>query len=397
MDNYTAKILLREDYKKKDGTRPIILRLTINRKPKKYSLNLSTKEDNWDTESSRIRRNDPLKFKNNNLIEKAEKRARDIIYDYKDNHKKLTFTEFEKHFFDIDGGGKVNNDSFYDFAAKEIDLLYRSSGSKETKRTQTSMISKLKKYYGDSLNFCEIDLKFLESYREYMINDLKNTHNTWVRSFSFFKSIINKAIKKGLVKENVFKNFSFSYKEGNREGLTSLELESLESMLKDSNILKSHKRALIPFIFSCYTGLRYSDIYNLKYKDIKSVQISGKEWRVIKMTMHKTKDIVEIPLAPKVRDLIPETGFNEQKVFRVYTNQAQNRYLKEIAKKKELNIHLSFHCARHTFATILLNLEVPITVISKLLGHTNLKTTQIYAKVQPESKVKAIDKLNGMF
>ncbi len=397
MDNYTAKILLREDFEKKDGTSPIYLRLTINRKTKKYSLNLSTKKEWWDNDSSRIRRGDPLKFKHNLLIEQAEKKANDLLYDHRKNQKRLTFFEFEKIFFDSGESRGTNPNSYYDFAIQEIELLYRSGGSKETYRTQKSFLTKTKKFAGDSLNFNDIDIKFIESFKEYMIVSLGNNYNTWVKSFSFMKSIINKAIKKELVKDNIFRKFSFPVKAGNREYLTSKELEAIEKKLEEPDLSLSHRRALIPFIFCCYSGLRFQDVCNLRYKDIKTAHINGKECKVIKIIMHKTKDMVEIPLALNAIKLIPEGGFAEQKIFRVYTNQPQNRYLKEIAKEVKIDKQLSFHCARHTFATILLTLDVHIEVISKLLGHTNLRTTQIYARVLPESKVNAIDRLNGIY
>jgi site-specific recombinase XerD len=180
-----------------------------------------------------------------------------------------------------------------------------------------------KKFVRETLNFSDITIKFLEGYKEYMIVELANTQNTRVKSFSFMKSIINKAIKKGIVKENVFQNFSLPKKNVNRESLSLFELNILESMLDKSDLTKTHRRALIPFIFSCYTGLRYQDICNLRFKDIKISHIGGKEQKVVKIVMHKTKDFVEVPLASEAINLISSGGLAEQKIFRVYKSTTE--------------------------------------------------------------------------
>lgn len=112
--------------------------------------------------------------------------------------------------------------------------------------------------------------------------------------------------------------------------------------------------------------------------------------------MHKTGELVSIPIIEKTKQLIPEltTSFQNQALFKVYCDQPTNRYLKEIMVKAGISKYISFHCARHTFATVGLNLGIPMSLISKLLGHTDIKTTEIYAKYSTESKTKEMEKWN---
>ena len=107
--------------------------------------------------------------------------------------------------------------------------------------------------------------------------------------------------------------------------------------------------------------------------------------------MHKTQDDVSIPLPPQAIVLLEE-GFQNQRVFKVNANQVTNRYLKEISEKAKIKKKITFHCARHTFATISLSIGIPLEVVSKLLGHKDLKTTMIYAKILDDLKIKYMEK-----
>jgi integrase/recombinase XerD len=110
--------------------------------------------------------------------------------------------------------------------------------------------------------------------------------------------------------------------------------------------------------------------------------------------MHKTKDELELPLNKKAIQLIPPKTFDEDRLFPVYTNQPMNRYLQKAADLAQIPKNISFHCSRHTFATMLLSKGADITTVSKLLGHQSLKTTMIYAKILPQTKRKAVDLLD---
>jgi site-specific recombinase XerD len=230
--------------------------------------------------------------------------------------------------------------------------------------------------------FSDIDLNFIKAYDTFIITKTDNCDNTRFKALSVFKSLINRAIRNGHIKENPFKDFPISKKSGKREFLSMEEISLLEE-LRQKPLPNTISNVLQYFLFACYTGLRYQDIKDLKFKDIDNDMVS--------IIMHKTKERVTIPLSIRAKNLL-YPGLQNQKIFRVYVNQVTNRYLKEISKLSGINKEISFHCARHTFATIGISLNIPIEVISKLLGHTDLKTTQIYAKVMNDVKIKQMEK-----
>ena len=138
------------------------------------------------------------------------------------------------------------------------------------------------------------------------------------------------------------------------------------------------------FVFSCYTGLSYAEVYDLTDDNIVT-GLDGKLW--IHGQRRKSKEWFKVPLLPQAKAIVDKYENHplaqaNGKVLPVYTNQKTNSYLKEIASLCEISKNSTFHLARHTFATtITLANGVPIELVSKMLGHTNLRTTQIYAKV----------------
>jgi len=379
----TAKIILRSDYdyNAESERKSIALRITIDRKTRKYSLHIFTLPANWDFGKGMVKKSDPWYNNHNKIILTSLNKANTIITNSVINNKTLSFVEFERQYFD----NNVKNDSFYSFAQE---VLENAKGifSEDTIKTQGTQITKLKRFKQE-LNLSDVTLDFLHEYRKYMIVTLENNENTCNKSMSWIRAIINKAIIKNLIKDNPFKHFHIKAIVGNRNFLTIEELKKLEN-LQNTDLHKNKLNVLRYFLFACYTGLRYTDLKNLKYSDIND--------NMIKMIMHKTKDHITIPLPNQAKTLI-NTGFDNQKIFNVYSNQKSNQYLREIIKTTDINKHLSFHCARHTFATIgISTLGIPIEVVSKLLGHKDLKTTQIYAKILDTVKIREMNKWNSL-
>lgn len=394
MENYSAKIYSRQDFKKSDGTHPIYLQIIINRKPKKISLGISVKNDFWDSKNRKVRKGDPTHFNKNMIIDSCLKRANEIFFEYRINHKQLTFDVF-KTAYQVKSSPK--NLSFIDFAGEYIESMYRNNGSYDTYRTRKSCITKVKLFAKGDVAFSDITLSFLERLDESMNVIDGNSQSSRARIFTFMKAVINKAIDKGLLSENVFKKFKYSPKDGIREHLTDDEVSRLNLLLKDIKTPPALKKAVIPFLFSCYTGVRFKDISELRYKNIIQVNEKGVSKKYLQFVMHKTKDSIQIPLGKKALDLIPIKTFDEDNLFKVYTNQPLNRYLKDALKEVGIKKAISFHCARHTFASLSLEAGIPFETVSKLLGHSDLKTTQIYAKTSIKSKESAIDTLDNFY
>ena len=333
----TIKIYPRTDLQKTDRRYPIYLRLTINRKRKYFSLNYAVPEPAiyWNPETRQIKRypgSYPVILAQENIeIENCYNKAIGIIHKSILSGQPLTFDEFERKF-------RQKEDiktSFYAFASMEVTFLVQKKASKETIRGYNSYISKLKKYR-QTLSFSDITLNFIKEYHSYMINDLSNMENTCHKSLSFIRTILNRAIDQGIIDENIFDMYPLKKVPWKREFLTIEELKQLDELFHTGSLKKYQANVLRYFLFSCYTGLRYEDVKDLKFRDLKREQNNCKEEMFVRSDMHKTKDPVSIPVTQRAKLLIRE-GFENQKVFRVNSNQVTNRYLKEIAEKAKIN------------------------------------------------------------
>ena len=199
-----------------------------------------------------------------------------------------------------------------------------------------------------------------------------------------FKKITNFCIKNNYITKDPFIGFKISFKKTNRVYINNQELY----ILKHIKLNNSLNKVRDIFLFSCYTGLSYIDLYNLNIKNIQ-IGIDNLKWIFIKR--QKTDIPSNVPILPPALIILNKYLIqnNINGIFPMISNQKTNIALKEIARLCNFNKKLTFHCARHTFATtITLTNGVPIETVSKMLGHNNIKTTQIYARVI-DSKISA--------
>lgn len=377
--NATVKIVLKPDYTRQDGTKHIRLRLTINRKVKYYPTNIYVIPKQFS--SGHVLRRDPEYINKNLLIDKSTNKANKIIFEFRINDIPITFENFDRDFSNKMYGSK----SFYDF----VDTLRIELKGKLTQGSLKGYLdqSNKMKSFRTVLLFRDIDRRFIDQYELYLIKVKENNKNTIIKSMKFIKSVLNKAVLGGMIKENVFDKIPLGRTDGNREFLTINELNSLEELYFKNKLKQNKNNVLRYFLFCCYTGLRYSDVLNLRFSDIQ-------ENKYISVKMVKTKEKVTIPLIEKAKELVPKQCFKMQKVFKVLTDQPTNRYLKDIMKVAKINKSISFHCSRHTFATVSKTLGIEYDVISKILGHTDIKTTKVYTRYEVSHLEKEMEKWN---
>ena len=388
------KIFLRYDAPRKNGGIPVYLRIRINNVKKDYSLGVSIMQPKkyWDPEINRMKTCSWQKVDNiNREISAGEKLATDILFRHKYGEKvgkPFTIEDFDDE-FRIDA---AITESFYAFAENEIEILKKKNASPETIRGYNSYISKLKKYT-PALSFSDITREYITGYHTYMVS-LGNQVNTVHKSLSFMRTMIKRAQREGITEENPFQYYPLQKKAGIREFLTADELTKLENFYTTGELKGYQANICKSFLFACYTGLRFQDVKGLRFEDIKDEVHDGKKMLFIRITMHKTKDPVSIPLIDKAVKLTGK-GFTAQKVFNVPTNQVANRFLKEVADLAGIKKRVSYHVARHTFATNSITLGIPVEVVSKLLGHLDIKTTMIYSKVVDSVKAAYMDRWNN--
>ncbi len=237
------------------------------------------------------------------------------------------------------------------------------------------------KYNISDIDITKIDHAFITDYEFYLRSVRKCANNTAVKYIKNFNKIIKLCLANDWLDKNPFANYKSKVKEVERVYLSEVEIQNIIN--KD---FKTERLSLVRdiFLFSCFTGLAYIDVKNLTKSHI-SIGIDGDKW--IFKNRQKTDTTSKIPLLPTAQEIINKYSEhpvckNEKRLLPILSNQKMNAYLKEIADLCEINKDLTFHIARHTFATtITLSNGVPIETVSKMLGHTNLKTTQHYAKI----------------
>ncbi|NOZ36022.1 MAG: site-specific integrase [Chlorobi bacterium] len=382
----SVKIFLRTDHLNTTGTHTVYIRLISNRRKKDISLHIYVKPNDWMFSKNLVKKSDPKYLRKNKLIKKYLNKAESIVDEYFFNDEQLTFDDFEKKLLNKE----YSDASFTDFVNDE---LAEKNYSAETLKTYLTQITKLQRFK-KKLAFSEINKSFITGYKEFMLKELGNNPNTANKSLSMLKTFVNWAVEKNLMKDNPFNNIKITKGKGKREYLNIAELNKLENLYYDKELDYKQLNVLRYFLFVCYTGLRYTDIKNLKYSHIKKRLFRDGEIEFIELKMHKTGLDVSIPIIEKAKKLMPKKIARNQTVFRVLSNQKTNKYLKEIIKTAGIDKNITFHSARHTLATTGLESGIPIEVVSKILGHTEIKMTQIYAKVNDGLKYREMMKLD---
>lgn len=249
-----------------------------------------------------------------------------------------------------------------------------------------------------------IDREFYRGFLHYMTDVYEcHTHDGNTRKLAKstmhlfqlkMNTMLNQAARDGVIKCNPYHLLSRDERikkpTDQRDFLTREELHRLMEVETRSTTTK------MAFLFSCFTGLRYSDLKQLKWGNIEQSQ-SGMVIRI--EAMKKTEKPVTVPLGTNAMAWMPERGGKtpDDFVFDIGTCGGCNAVLKKMAKRAGINKRVSFHTGRHSFATLTLAATNDIATVSRLLGHTSVATTQIYAEVLMEDKIAAVNKLNGIF
>ena len=234
---------------------------------------------------------------------------------------------------------------------------------------------------------------FIHDFEIYMVSHAKVSHNTMSKFMGFVKKIINIAIKSDLINHNPFANYKIQFEKVDRGYLTEQELNLL---IKKKFLIKRLEQVRDIFVFSCFTGLSYIDVKELS-KDYIRISFDGNTWIMTKRS--KSNVNVNVPLMDIPKKILEKyDGELPDKVLPVLSNQKMNAYLKEIADVCGITKNLTFHLARHTFATtVTLAKGIPIETVSKMLGHTNIQTTQIYARITNDKISKDMEGLSEKF
>lgn len=307
--------------------------------------------------------------------------------------KSKRIVEVQSGKFGLSDATKVKA-SFYDWFQKMTDS--KAHGSKSNHSIWISTFKHLKTYHDEpELTFEQITPEFLEGFREYLLTQpltkskTKLSSNSASSYFNKVRAALNEAYKKGIIRDNPVQTIkSIKPTQNKREYLTLEELKALALADCRYEVLK---RA---FLFGCMTGLRWSDINKLVWREVQDFD-GGKR---IVFNQQKTGSLQYLDLNERAVVLMGEVGELDDRVFiglkySAYHNVALARWVMAAG----INKHITFHSARHTFAVLQLTMGTDIYTVSKLLGHSEIKTTQIYADIIEQKRKEAMTQLPDIF
>lgn len=256
----------------------------------------------------------------------------------------------------------------------------------------------LKVYGAETVTMDMIDKPFCQGYINYLTTEYrpkgKTVSNFTIHTYyQVVNGALNAAVRADILRENPFNKISSSEKihkpESKREYMT---IDEVRSLIKTPISNEAVKGA---YLFSCFCGLRISDIKGLTWEN---VYCDSGQYR-LEVMMQKTKSPLYLPLSSEALKWLPERGnkSGKEKVFKLPSSAGINKLLKTWAQKAGISKHITFCTARHTFATMMLTLGADIYTTSQLLGHTDMRTTQIYVKIVNRGKDEAVNLVNGLF
>lgn len=384
--NQTFSILIwANTARKKDEELPLYARVTVNGKRAEISLKKRVISNDWDPNKGCLKGSGENVKIINNYITQVKAELFKIYTQMQMMDEFITAEEIKKRYTGVKDEKRTILQVF-DYHNEQMEKMIGIDVETVTlgkyKTVRFKLANFIKHQYKKSDYYLEdLSHQFVTNFEYYLKTNEKIQHNTATKYIQNLKKVINVAFNNEWLSKNPFVNFHCSYRKVERDILTMEEVEKImqkEFRAERLNFVKDL------FIFSCYTGLAYIDVVGLT-PDKLSIGIDGDLW--IYTERKKTGERVRIPLLERAKAIIEKyknhpVVINSGSLLPRLSNQKLNSYLKEIADVCDINKNLTFHLARHTFATtITLANGVPMETVSKLLGHSSIKTTQIYAKV----------------
>ncbi len=382
-------------YAKKSKTKsnfrvPIYLRITVNGKRAEFSTGKDVEISKWSSAQNRLKGNSEEArainkyldiLKSNVLVLENKLALSRESFDAIDIKNLLTGTNTtERYLIPI---FEEHNSKIEKLLGKE----YAPATLKNFKTCLAHLKEFLWKFHKKSdINIQKLEPSFLNDFDFFLRSKPNINNNSAVKHTKNLSKILKLCYQNNWIEKDLVIFYKGKFQEVNVNFLTEEEIRTIKNkdfIGKGLNLVRDI------FIFSCYTGLAYVDIFNLTNEQI-TIGVDGNLWIIT--NRQKTGTNSNIPLLPIAEEIIKKYEnhplvSNSGKLLPVYSNQKINEYLKTIADNCNINKKLTFHCARHTFATtITLSNNVPIESVSKMLGHKSIKTTQHYAKIL-DSKV----------
>ncbi|WP_456461971.1 site-specific integrase [Lutibacter sp.] len=363
----------------------IYLRITVNGRRSEFSIKRKVSLDKWNSSSNRVRGFSKDAQEVNQYIDLITNKIYKIHQQFINEDKSFTAIDIRDAYLGKNENNKMLLEIFQHHNNQIEKLIGKdyASGTALRYRTAKSHVEEFIRYEYKvtDIPVKDVDHKFITGLEYFLKTERNCAHNTAIKYITNFKKVVRIAYANDWISKDPFFNWKARLKTVDREFLSE---EEIQNMIEKEFQIPRLDQVRDIFIFSCFTGLAYADVKKLSRENIV-LGIDGSQWVKTKRT--KTNTISNIPILSTVANIIEKYAnhkevLNSKKLLPVLSNQKMNAYLKEIADLCEITKNLTFHLARHTFAsTVTLTNGVPIESVSKMLGHKSLKTTQHYAKI----------------
>ncbi|WP_164723285.1 site-specific integrase [Chryseobacterium aureum] len=382
----TFKVLffLKRDKKKKDGSVPVYCRITIDGKEARFGMKKDIDPKLWNVKEGKATGKSAESSSINILLDKTKAGIHKIYRDIQERENVVSAEKVKNTFLGIDSKQYLLLKTFDEQVAEKFDLI----GKRIVKSTYYRYyylrirLSEflVEKYHLADIPLREINYQFIHDFEMYLLIVRGNKQSTIAQYLILLKKILELAHKNELIFRNPFINYVIEDKKSERGYLTQIEVE----VLMNWKFTKRLERTRDVFIFCCFTGLSFIDVFNLTGEKI-NLSIDGDYWIVgkrKKTNMDYFIPMMEIP--KKILEKYKSQTFENGKLLPVKCNRVINDHLKEISKICGIKKHLTFHISRHTFATLTMSKGVSLESVSTMLGHRDIQTTKIYAKMTTE-------------
>ncbi len=371
----------------------LYVRVTVNGKSLEISLKRTVPLTKWNQSAGKML---GTSMESQHINKKIDE-TKNLIYKAQDNLLKqnqiITAHRIKERFLETD---QQHHTLVYllDYHNKNMSSVLKSGTLKNYFTTENYLKDYLQaKHHISDIYLKQIDYEFTLGFESYLRSLPSLQNNGLMKHMERFKKLMRLAEHLNWIDKNPTQRFKLHFNQVDMVYLSKPELEKIRNQEFEEPVLKINRDI---FVFACYTGLAYFDAKALN-KNHLQIGVDGKKWIYMRRT--KTNTAVRIPLLEEAERILdyyndhPRISGTE-KLLPIYSNQKTNQYLKEIAEKVKIRKRLSFHTARHTFATtVTLANGVPIETVSKLLGHHKISTTQIYARVIDSKLADDMDNL----
>ena len=390
---FRAVFYLRSNYVNKEGKTPVMLRIYLNNERLSIgSTGIAVQQSQWDREKERLKGRTTEALSTNLELDNIQSGLQ-TIFKKVEMTDEVSLERIKSEYLckkeDVDTLMSLFNKHNSDIA-RQVGVSVEAATLQKYNVCKKHFSNFLRDKYGRSdIRLSELGYIVIHDFDIYLRTVVGQNPNTATRMMKTFKTITILGRKLGVLHHDPFLNIRFHMEPVNRGFLTDEEILKIAN--KDFGIGRL-ELVRDMFVFSCFTGLAYIDVYNLAPENI--VTLNGKQWIMTKR--QKTSVETNVLLLDIPKSIIAKYSgktYRDGKLFPMLTNQKLNSYLKEIADICGIKKNLTFHLARHTFATMSLSKGVPIESVSKMLGHTNIKTTQIYARITNKKIEHDMDEL----